>query len=69
MTPAPVVKDLDIFEQAFLGFLLSVIVLVINQFRFQGTKEAFSHRVIQALTFTAHAAEQRVALEQALIVS
>ena len=41
---------------------------VINQFKLEGGKEAFSHRVVPAITAPAHAAAQPILSEHPLIV-
>jgi hypothetical protein len=62
--PSPaIVEHLDVLKQALFSFLFRVVALVINQLCFQRTEEALSDRVIQALAFPTHTANESMLLQ------
>ena len=49
MAPLSVIKNLDIFEYIFLGFLSGTVSPVMSLLGFQCMEEAFSRRISQQL--------------------
>ncbi len=63
VNPLAIVEHLDVFKEIVLGLGTSLVVAVMNQLGFQGTKEALHRRVIITVTGTAHAGQYAVCLE------
>ncbi len=57
MPPLPVVKDLDVVDQAALSLVARLVPLMEDAFRLQRRKEAFHGGVIVAVAVPAHAAD------------
>ena len=68
MQPPAIVEDLDVFENAPLGFPARVIFLPVDQLGFERVKETLCHRVVPAIAFSAHRADRLGILEQSLVV-
>ena len=68
MSPLPVVKYLNVFEDALSRLRSGSVIFVIHQFIFQCTEKALSDGVVQAFAFSAHAAMQPV-ISQLLLVA
>src|SRR5215469_5687355 len=69
MSPLAVVEEFDIFEHLVAGVSSSTPPGLINQFDFERGEKTFRHRVIPAITFTAHAALYAVYRQQLLILA
>lgn len=46
MPSAPVIENFDVFKQAFLRCILRPVILVVDQLRFQCTKETLCYGII-----------------------
>lgn len=55
MEPFSVVEDLNILKQAFLQFVQIPEPLTVDPVGFHGLEERFSYRVVDAVSFAAHA--------------
>ena len=68
MSPATIIKQLDVFKDSLPGLRPAGIVFVMNSFGFQTVKKTFRHRIIPAVAFPAHAANHAVFLQHTLIL-
>jgi hypothetical protein len=62
MKSLTVVKHLELFKYVLLSLSSGLIALMMNQFCFQGMKEAFRNRIIPTIPFTAHTLSNAVLL-------
>lgn len=63
-----VVKDFDVLKDAFLGFGTGRIFVQVDQFIFYDTVKGFNASIIEAVAFTAHAADHGVDLKLLLVL-
>jgi len=49
-----VVEDLNIFKHRLSGLITGFLGLMVYKLCFQGMEEAFRHRIIPTVAFTAH---------------
>jgi len=68
MAPLAIVEQLDVFEDFTSCLGSGTPVALIAQFQFERGKKTFRHRVIPAIAFTAHAAQETVRRQQLLIL-
>ena len=68
MPPLAVVEEFDIFEHLIAGMSSSTPPALTDQFDFERGKKTLRHRVVPAITFTAHAALYAVYRQQLLIL-
>ena len=69
MQPDSVVEYFDVLENRGARFGARREIFVMNQFRFQRTKEAFHDGVVPAVALAAHAANHAVFFQQRLVVT
>lgn len=62
-------ETLDVVEHIGLGRIQGQISLVVDALTFQHPEEALARRVIAAVADSTHRAQQRMAFEQALIIT
>lgn len=51
----PIVIDLDVLKYRSQGVLRALKPFVVNQFRFDDAEKGFGHRIVPAITLSAHA--------------
>src|SRR5438552_19175457 len=68
MSALPIVEQLDIFEDFATGLGSAPPVAPISQFELARGEKTLRHRVIPAIAFTAHAAQQAMRRQQLLIL-
>ena len=68
MPPLAIVEQFDVFEDFASCLGSGVPVALITQFEFEGGEKTLGHRVIPAISFTAHAAQQTMRRQQLLIL-
>jgi len=66
MTPFTIIEHLDVVNDVCPGFVPGIVICEKYPFCFQAAKETFSHCVIPAITFPAHAANHAVHFEELL---
>jgi len=66
MKPFSIVIHLDVVEDVFLGLVSRLQAFIVNGFDLEAVIPAFHGRVIVAIAFLAHAANQLVSFEQRL---
>ena len=68
MESVGVVEALDVLEQSLLGLLSRSIGIVIDEFGFESSKEAFHDGVIVAIASAAHAGQTTIYLQKLLVI-
>src|SRR5919108_2409127 len=68
MPPPAIVEQFDVFEDFASCLGSSLPMALIAQFEFECGEKTLGHRVIPAIAFTAHAAQQTMRSQQLLIL-
>ncbi len=69
MPALSIIKNLNVFKNALSGLCFRLEIFVIDKFVLQGSEKAFSNRIIQTLSFTAHAAAKLIVTQLLLVTS
>lgn len=56
----PIIKHFEIFKDLLLGLVSCEVLSMMNEFPFQGAKEALDAGVVPAIAFAAHASRDTV---------
>lgn len=67
MPTRPIIKHLDVFKEAPSRLVTGLIVPIVHELAFECPEEAFDTGVVPAVAFAAHAGDEAVRLEYALI--
>ncbi len=65
--PLPVVKDLDVFKNAPLGFLTRPVFALVHQLDLHRFEEGFHGSIVPAVAFAAHTLTNAMPVEKAAI--
>lgn len=67
MAALPILKYFNLFNDLLRGLFPCVIVRMMNEFTFQGTKEAFDAGVVPAIPCATHAGNGTVLVKDTLV--
>ena len=67
MPTRPIIKHLDVFKEAPSRLVTGLIVPIVHELAFECPEEALDTGVISAVGFAAHAGNEAVRLEDALV--
>lgn len=67
MAALPIIKYFEIFKDLLLGLFPCVVLTMMNEFLFQGTKEALDAGVVPAISFATHAGNETVLVKETLV--
>ncbi len=67
MASLPIVEHLDVFEDVLFGFVSGGIVPLVHELTLERPEETFDVRVVPAVAFAAHARDEAILRESALV--